>query len=172
MKREFSWKGREFSNESLDYLLRTSLRRTLRARPLPKGQLCHILIGWALNYFVFVVMQLVFISYGCKFAGDAEQDDEDGEEATTYSIVQNGTLLNLTNSTTGSERAAEYLLTSWLISVGERFLLAEPLIILTAFFVPICFASEFTSNICGESVASAAGVVMEVLVNIVTSLKG
>ena len=204
LKRQLSWRGRDFSMASLDTLLHASLRRTLRSRPLNRARLCHILAGWVGNYLVFVVMQLAFIAYGCKFATEGwGEEDEDASgsgnatnilrilgNSTDFKISQNVTTIsinhtnaiisnvtsssssveaelvevNATNGTSHGDQIAEYLLLQWMISVGQRFLIAEPIIILLAFFIPICFASEFASNFCGETVNNLVGIVVQVIV--------
>jgi len=145
------WHGREFSNESLDILLSRSLRRQLRKRPMDKRQVAYICFGWCSNWFFFIALQLIFISYGCTFAGTGETGGE-VEPAVTYTVYINNTAVNQTNGTAGADRAAEYLLTAWLISVGQRFLVAEPLVILFVFCTPICFASDTCGFLCGESI--------------------
>ena len=52
------------------------------------------------------------------------------------------------------------MLTSWLISVAQRFLLNEPTVILLAFFLPICFANECVGKCCGETGANVCGVLV------------
>ena len=160
---------------SLDTLLHASLRRTLRSRPLNRARLCHILAGWVGNYLVFVVMQLAFIAYGCKFATEGwgeEDEDATGSGNATNSSVTNSSSsveaeviqVNTTTGTSHADQIAEYLLLQWMISVGQRFVIAEPLIILLAFFIPICFASEFAANFCGETVNQVVDVVIQVFV--------
>ena len=69
-------------------------------------------------------------------------------------------------------QASNYLLTSWAISVVQRFFLNEPIIILVAFFLPICFANECIGNLCGETVTQTLDVFFEVLFAMLKSLKG
>uniref|UniRef100_A0A7S4JEZ2 Uncharacterized protein n=2 Tax=Prymnesium polylepis TaxID=72548 RepID=A0A7S4JEZ2_9EUKA len=152
-----TWHGRDFSNESLEYLISRSFRRQWRKKPVDRRQLCKITFGWAANWLAYILCHLIFIAYGCTFAGDGA----DGSEATdsvTYTTVVNGTSVNVTNGTSGADEAAEYFLNAWAISMGERLLLVEPIIILVVFFAPICFSSGSCSFLCSESIAHAIGV--------------
>lgn len=71
-----------------------------------------------------------------------------------------------------ADRASNYLLTSWMISVGQRFVINEPVMILIAFFLPICFANECMANCCGESVNNFLTILIEIIIKIAASLKG
>ena len=127
-----------------------------------------ILSGWGGNWFMFISLQLIFISYGCTFAGDGNNGGADlAEPAATYTVLVNNTAVNVTNSTLGAERAAEYLLTAWMISVGQRFLVAEPLVILAVLLCPICFASEWCGCLVGDSINNVVGVAVEVFARVV-----
>ena len=101
----------------------------------------RIALGWALNLCAFAVMVCSFVVYCCIF------------------------------QERGSSDAVSSLFESWGLSLVQRFLLAEPLIILVAVGLPLIFASDFCSNLFSESCNHALGVGLATLVSVFKRLK-
>ena len=99
------------------------------------------------------------MSYGCTFAGNPD--------AASAAVATP----NAEDELKTADRAANYLLTSWLISAGTRFLINEPIVILLTVFMPICFAHEHIDNCCGEASANACGVLVDMVKEIIKSIR-
>ena len=84
----------------------------------------------------------------------------------TFSLYGCEIYATYNGSATGDE-----LLLSWLWSMGQRFLLHEPFLILAAKGLPMLFASEFCSNICSESLIAFLSVLAEAAVAFCKSLR-
>jgi len=93
---------------------------------------CNIFVGWMINWALLLGLMGVFSVYGCEF----------------YSIY-----LEATNG--------EMLLFSWAFSVCMRFLINEPFLICASKGVPMLFASAFCANLCGETIATCLGLMVE-----------
>ena len=62
-------------------------------------------------------------------------------------------------------------LSSWLWSLGQRFLVNEPFIILFGFLLPLLFATEFCANLCTESCNNVLTVVVTVVIKSLKSVR-
>lgn len=101
----------------------------------------QILGGWLLNWTLLLGLVVIFSIYGCKFYS-------------IYSDQANG----------------EMLLLSWAFSVGMRFLINEPLLILASKGVPMLFASAFCANVCGEAIVTCLGLSVDCIVGFVRAV--
>jgi len=152
---------RVFSSESLDVLIALSLRRQLLKDPIDKQQLAFICAGWLGNWSLFVALQLIFISYGCTLAGEDAGETQGEQAASPFNVAFS--LQNSTNSTGGAERAAPYILSAWGLSLAQRLLLAEPVIILASVMVPLLLGSRYGGACCGETINNVIATVMDVV---------
>ena len=84
-----------------------------------------------------------------------------------YCSIGNGTL----GSNATGVNPDEALMVSWLWSVGQRFLVNEPFIILFGALVPLLFASAFCSNLCTESCNNTLTVAVTIVVTCLKSLR-
>ena len=62
-------------------------------------------------------------------------------------------------------------LQSWLWSIGQRFVVNEPVIILIGVLVPILFATECCANLCTETCNSALGIGVAVCITVLKRLR-
>ena len=162
---------RKFSYDSLqEHLLRHSLRRAIRRRDWRYAG--WITVGWTFNLLIFVGLMLIFTVYGCRFKEEYAES-----EALALRIEQERILVNgsIGNGTLGSNATGvnpdEALMVSWLWSVGQRFLVNEPFIILFGALVPLLFASAFCSNLCTESCNNTLTVAVTIVVTCLKSLR-
>ena len=62
-------------------------------------------------------------------------------------------------------------LSSWLWSLGQRFLVNEPFIILLGVLTPMLFATECCANLCTETCNNALGVGVAVCITVLKRLR-
>ena len=107
---------------------------------------------------MFVFMLLVFVVYGCRFQAIYAV----GEAANATSAGEGGSGEEGSGGEGVDPDAA--LFVSWAWSVGQRFLVNEPFIILFGFALPLLFATEFCANLCTESCNNVLGIVVTVII--------
>ena len=66
---------------------------------------------------------------------------------------------------------AQDVFDSWLWSLVQRFVVAEPLLIVAAFVIPLLFATEFCTNLFSEAANNAIGIALATLVVLLKRLK-
>jgi len=137
-----------YSHASLEEtLFRASLERMWRARDWPAVR--HILLGWTLNHLAFWTQFIIFAAYACELFESNEHRDLT-REAPAGSVDE--------------------LWATWTFSVVHRFVLFEPTLILAAKGAPMLFASAFCTNCCGESIANAMGLVLELVIQVIKEI--
>ena len=146
--------GRKFCYDSLNtYLLKRSLRRCLRtyreavgkpAKDEARRNLLWVANGWFFNWLFFGGMLIVFVMYGC----------------------------HIKTLSPGDPKADEAIMLAWLWSVGQRFLINEPVIILVGVAMPALFASKVCGTVCTESCENGMEVCVETTVQFVKALRG
>ena len=146
--------GRKFCYDSLNtYLLKRSLRRCLRtyreavgkpAKDEARRNLLWVANGWFFNWLFFGGMLIVFVMYGC----------------------------HIKTLSPGDPKADEAIMLAWLWSVGQRFLINEPVIILIGVAMPALFASKVCASVCTESCENGMEVCVETTVQFVKALRG
>lgn len=141
--REVRASERKYSYASLnEHQLTLSLRRSMKRRDWACA--ASILLGWVLNWFVFLGLLFLFSTYGCAFyARYAATDTADSQQ----------------------------LLLSWLWSVGMRFLINEPFLICASKGLPMLFTSAFCANFCSESIVACLALIVEGVLTFLKSLK-
>eukprot|EP00964_Phaeocystis_antarctica_P135964 scaffold100365_cov75-Phaeocystis_antarctica.AAC.3 len=88
----------------------------------------RICLGWLLNLLAFTVMCCVFIAYGCTFR------------------------------TLSSEAGSDAFVNSWLISIANRFIAMEPIVILVGIAVPMLLSTECCANMFTEGCNNVLGI--------------
>ena len=137
---------RTFSYESLnENLLKASLTQSWKRRDWPTVK--KILLGWCSSVFVFFLMVIVFLLYGCELF--EESDDADAPPAGN----------------------TDELIIAWVLSAFQRFVLHEPTLILASKGLPILFASAFCQNVCGETIVNLLNTLSVVIMEVVKSIK-
>lgn len=101
-----------------------------------------VAFGWLANWAMMIGLMTVVSAYGCEF----------------YSSIAEGS------------RAESFLL-SWGWSVGQRFIVNEPALILVQKGVPMLFASSTFEHVCSESVAAALSLMVEGVVALAKSMR-
>lgn len=94
----------------------------------------RIALGWLLNLSAFVVMLAVFVVYGCTFRSLAADDNSEVEGCPSNSLhpLSHGAARQHAPRC-GNTQA---FMNSWLISIAQRFLAMEPIIILVSKGIP------------------------------------
>ena len=130
----------QFSYASLNEML---LKRSLTHALQKKQWRCAAIIalGWLINWALYTAMLCVFVVYCCVLLAVENAGD--------------------------AQRA---FLTSWLWSVAFRFALQEPAIITCSFCIPLLFATECLTNLCGETLATVLSVAFETLIVFLSKL--
>mgnify|MGYP006114583133 CR=1 FL=1 len=106
-------------------------------------------MSWFASWTLYVGLLGVFSVYSCEFfAIGSESGSGIGLEAP----------------------AGQALLLSWAWSIVQRFVVNEPVLIFASTGIPMCFASAFCGNFCGESIVTCAGVVFETVLAVVKEL--
>jgi hypothetical protein len=133
---------REFSHASLDeHMLSLCLTHQVAMRNW--RAVAKIAFGWLSNLLAFFGMLLTFLLYACE----------------------------LFSSSDASSVVGATLLFSWAVSVLQRFLVNEPMLIVCAKGAPICFASDFCSNLCGETVVNLLDLGVQSIMACISSIK-
>ena len=117
-------------------MLSHSLTRSFAKRKW--GDVRYILLGWGLNFVGWFCLLGTFVLYACEL----------------FSVDALG------------NNSAEQLLLSWIFSIGMRFMVNEPMLIVVSKGAPILFSSEFCANFCGEAIVN----LLDLLVQAITSL--
>ena len=63
------------------------------------------------------------------------------------------------------------MLFSWGISIFQRFVVNEPLLILLYKGLPMLFTTAFCANVCGESVVNILGLIVEGIITCIKQIK-
>ena len=158
---------RKCSYDSLqEHLLKHSLRRALRKRDWK--YVAWVSIGWAANYLMFAIMLIIFFIYGCRFQAIYAEGVPGEGNSTEGGSGEAGSGGNSTDDGVDPDAA---LFVSWAWSVGQRFLVNEPFIILFGALLPLLFASAFCSNLCTESCNNTLTVAVTIVVTCLKSLR-
>ncbi len=139
---------RSYSYESLDEgLLKASLTQSWSRGDMDAVK--HILIGWTVSYFFFVVLCYFFAAYGCL-------------------LFEQPPTRPLGRPPAGN---TDELIIAWSLSAFQRFVLHEPTLILAGKGLPVLFASEFCANCCGESIINFLGLAFTIIMEAFKALK-
>ena len=134
---------REFSHASLnEHMLSHSLTRSLARRDW--RAVAVILFGWCSNLLCFLGLLLAFSLYACDLFGKHGENSEADWRA---------------------------LLISWAVSVFQRFLINEPMLILLSKGIPMLFTSELCANVCGETVVNLIDISVQAISTCVKAIR-
>ena len=136
--------SRSYSYASLnDHMLKQSLTRSWHKRDWPS--VGRILFGWGCNLLAFFGLCLTYSLYACELFSSREGLSPGG--------------------------SSEAMLFSWGISIFQRFVVNEPLLILLSKGLPMLFTTAFCANVCGESVVNIFGLIVEGIITCIKQIK-
>ena len=139
---------RSYSYESLNgLLLKASLSQSWARKDWPAVR--KILLGWHLSLLAFAAMLVTFLLYACEIFEPRDAQPGDIPAGNTDELVL-----------------------AWFFAAFQRFVLHEPMIILTAKGLPILFASELCANMCGETIVNLLTVIFSALMACIAEIKG
>lgn len=134
-------RGRRYSYASLETYM---VQASLR-RSLASHSWRHALplaIGWLTNWLLLISLMAIVSAYGCEF----------------YGALAEG-------------RRGEAFLLAWGWSVGQRFLVNEPALILVQKGLPMLFASVACEHVFSESCVAVLGLIVEGIATLMRSLR-
>ena len=117
---------------------------------------------------MFAFMLIIFVIYGCRFQAIYAEGVPGEGNSTEGGSGEAGSGGNSTDDGVDPDAA---LFVSWAWSVGQRFLINEPFIILFGFLLPLLFATEFCANLCTESCNNVLTVVVTVVIKSLKSVR-
>ena len=158
-----------------EHLVQLSLTRAIKRREWRTAT--RLAIGWLLNHFFFVVLLLVFTSYGCYFEevfSTVVEERTDLTTTTRLNATTNATYNVTSNVTYNVSTVADtnqLLMYSWAWSMMQRFVINEPILIFFSVMIPLLFATECCANLCTESCNNVLGVAVAVLITFFKRMK-
>jgi len=144
---------RTYSYESLNsMMLKASLSQSCKRGDMKSVRL--ILLGWTLQYTLYLGMLFNFLLYGCELLEPTDTLDPSDPVAV------------------GRAGRQEEFMLSWALSAFQRFVLHEPTIILASKALPVLFASAFCTNCVGETIVNMLTVFFSMMVSCLAQIKG
>ena len=172
---------RSYSYQSLnEVLLKASLTESWRRRDWPAVK--KILFGWYASIFLFWLMILSFLLYGCELFEPRDLDDV--TNTTAAAISTGARRLKASGGGRGGDSLSrpprrisvagntDELILAWALSAFQRFVLHEPTIILASRALPMMFASSFCANFCGETIVNLLTVFFTGIMACIAEIKG
>ena len=192
MKSERGPEQRHFDYSSFnEHLVGLSLTRAIKRKEWL--HVFRITMGWVINYVLFSSMLLIYISCRDATARSQQPPYPAPPSARILSHISVHLLhfssraldvLHRRLSSTSSPSFSRYACVfgtvdhdsdsfalSWLMSLAQRFVAVEPLIILMGVMLPMLLATRFCSNMCPERCKHVLGVGFAVVITALKRLK-